>query len=1597
MRQILRFGWMAVLFLAISPAFGQIVTTVYQEDFDGGAPYQTTSYNTDPLTTITWNDTTYLSCNGTTAMHANVVSLDTIILETDAFSTVGNPFVRLSFCQIMKEHFTNRGKIQVSNDNGATWHFLVDSMYQGYGDFSLDYFNEASYVDPAQTPYWGGLTFNPAAAVQPNNTWWANETFDISAIAGGVNGYSQVKVRFLLYKPGTFQALAGWFLDNILVEAAPCELYPPRISFGLINPKRPEGPRYQSSEEVLLYAWDEGTGINADSVVLHYDLYTGGAWSGWQDTIMTAVTGGGCKDTGTYQYFFTNLNVGDSINWYVEAFDCGCPNMTRNPDSLSNPNIYTFWIDQAPPAYCGPSLPNSFPFVVATFPHTTDFETGEFVAGSGTGDVGNAHRGTFPVNNPTSGGTQGNWTVVPITTAGSGYGWSIRTGPTATNNTGPDGNHTTGGSKYLYTEGSQGNNLANTRVNTFCYQLPVSQCMGLEFYYHMYGAHIDRLRVDIDTGDGTGNAQWITGAWIAVGQQQINSAADWEKAFVSLDGYQGKYVRIRWFGRKLNGDRSDIAIDDITVFAPPPTDVELVRVNSPENGFCAYTATDTVNVRVRSLGCSGLTEIPLAYSVSLNGGASTIARDTIVQAIASGDEFDYTFVPNINLSAYGTYDISVWAEVPGDTTNSNDTISGLTVVHENPISTFPYFMNFEVAPWMAGDNSNLNPGVFGNQPDWTPAPNMAVSGLPEFGFVVGDEYTPTANTGPLSGMGGTGNYLVTEGDYGFAPASAVYFSRCMDFTSMTNPTLGFYYHAYGTDVGALFVQVVEPGEKTWTLVPASYLAGPQQTSEKDKWDYMEVDLSQYAGEIIKARLVYQKGGTGTASDIAVDNLNVYDRQPTDVGISWIQRPGARMDIWSGSTQVGPILYFRNFGTNTVTSIPYTYEVTPLCGPNAGIPVTYTGTYNGAIAPDSEATYNVPVAPAWPEGGFDIKVYTTLASDGMHQNDTLSKRSAGWPTVNIPYFENFDNCTYSLGSFNDGGLRIFEKATNGSLGAPNSTPYAWYSGDFNSYLPNYEESLNLPALIGFDTIRGASLRFRHKYDFNTGDGGQVQFNSAQGWKRLGVPGLGINVYNTGSVPALGNEPGFAGASTGWEYTEIPMNDFDLSSGRVVLRFFIGSASGFSPGWAIDDVELYVPPQNSAAPIFAESRTYFFVPNIINDIKVKIQNTGAKPLDSCLVNYQILDASGTVVVPWTPKETFVPTNKMFAGMVSKPDYVFSEQWINPASGAYTLCVATSRPNNKQDNLTSDDTLCLPIIVLDEVDMAADSSYCNDFDDPTQNPWVAYNYINKAGLVAWAEDVVDPVLKAPFTPLAGSPKGWITKLDTNYKSRDSSALFSPVFLVDSGQVYKISFKHWIHSEQYHDGGNVSVSFDAGDTWRVIGKRYADGSVDWYNTDFVTSLDLTQPGWTGHGTGWEDASINVAFDSTGSAILRFRFASDQTVEDAGWMVDSFCFARVEEFYNDYIGIEEEEDLASANMVVGYPAPNPTSGLTELPMRLLDGGNVEIRIRNIVGQDMLYEKLNLETGEQRFTFDVSQWSPGIYMLTLDHDGHHFTRKIVVN
>jgi len=1570
---------LAVLFVALaSPlAYGQFappIDTVFTENFDGalGADSIAANYNTDSTNaTRSWNDTSFLKTTGGMSFHTQIYSSDSIIFETDAFSTITYTNVRFTFDQICKIRYNQKAYIQMSKDNGQTWVNLTGTHYQGESPqfANQGWFNELSYPAPTLTPYWGGVTqVNSSTGPTPTSNWWARETFALGSYLGTYDntnsqyGYADCKIRFIMSnKNGTPApaALAGWFVDNLMVEGAPCELQPPTLDWINVSVQaKPNGARYMPTQDVRVKGEDNVGVLNVRIYSRRFN-YTQGQWSNWTDSIMTKSVAASCPTSAEFSYTFNNININDSIEWYVRIFDCACPNAVRDPILSAQYTTYKFWRDPGLPPICGVTTGTTFPYS-SLVPYFEDFESATYwIAGSGSGTTGVTHRGQFPWQNPPTGK---NWDLNPDQNT-AGYGWSIRSGATPSNFTGPVGDASSSGNgKYLYTEADQGAPNNEAEIVTPCIDLRNKTCAVLEFDYHMYGANIQKLDILVDTGF---NSSSIVNLASISNQQQAKSSDPYKKYSVSLNDITGNYARIIFTGVRGNGSLGDIAIDNINIYEPDPVDIAIRDVHNPKNGYCAYNSNETLDLWVQNNGCNSLDSIPVTWYYEYTNTAGVITNVNHTEyitnkALETGDSTYFTFLTGPDLSGFGFYDIWVYTEQPGDSINNNDTIGPIRIVHEEPYSTFPYVLNFDGAGVTAGSNTVANPGTFPTDV-FTPLP---ASNSGNFAFMVGNKFTPTVGSGPISDFSGTGNYLVTEGDYGVSPTSATLVSRCLDLTGMTMPVLQFRYHMYGADIGALTVQWKKDGENFWSNPITPILS--TLSDEKDPWSYFELDLTS-AGNIVKLRIIGQKTGFGVAADIAIDDIVITDKAAVDVGVVDIDNPRVRIDLNSGANQKKVKLEIMNYGTTVQNNVQLNYSVTPLCGTNAGISSIYSFNHTSSIAPGSTAlAIDNSNTVAWPTGTFEVQAWSSQNGDNSTWNDSLYRKSAGWPELYIQqgFVEDFESCGSgdSSGFFGAGHLNLWEVDNLNALNGQNG-----YASRPNQNVPgNVEEFLFFPRFIGFDTIAGAELRLTHDIDLGTGDQAVIEWQGGGTWNTLGFWDpqnvVSTNWYNTGTA-GLGDA--WIG-NLGTQYSVWPLSSWNFSQAPLILRARLKTTSGNKDGWNIDKVEVYIPPQNSAAPIEVTTVEYLPVPDQNNHLKVLIKNTGAKILDSCLVQFST--DGGTT---WSNNEKVVFSPPLIP---RKADwYEFDQAWINPSSGVHNVCVRTSLPDNKPDAEPTDDQICMDITVLDKIVMSVDSSYCNDFDDPSLAPWLTLNPFVKDGLTSWEEGT--PAI-APLVGAFSGSNAWMTDLDADYKKRDSSALYTPVFALDSGQTYTYEFMHAFSTETYHDGGTVDVTFDGGVSWHTIGTNLFGAT--WFNTSFVTALDIYKPGWTGLSNGWQQAKINVQVDTARNAIFRFRFASDETINKAGWAIDDFCFFKTNE--TDKIYVVGQEELES-HIGVGNIHPNPTTGYAQLPVSFQSPADITITVRNTQGQLIETRTVHGNEGIQTFTLDTQSWASGMYLV----------------
>jgi hypothetical protein len=280
-----------ILFVILAGFNSNAQTLVFSEDFESLPLLVTSSGSSN------WSRSSTLASSGIYADSARIINPgDSAILTTQTFSTTGNLFVQISFDQICKIEFFDEASIEVSADNGITWHRLTGSHYGGTGLFSGfgDKFNGASY------PEWEIAN----STAMPNNQWWKQEVFNISSLVANV---AQVKIRFVL-RDGMNNGSGGnygWLIDNIKVHVSPNELIPPQIS--LANPVLPD-TNYHNGPFPVFANITDSSGVLSAAIVYS-------SFSGTDTVLMTLVSGS------LFKGYIPSYAFGSSLCYHVFALD----------------------------------------------------------------------------------------------------------------------------------------------------------------------------------------------------------------------------------------------------------------------------------------------------------------------------------------------------------------------------------------------------------------------------------------------------------------------------------------------------------------------------------------------------------------------------------------------------------------------------------------------------------------------------------------------------------------------------------------------------------------------------------------------------------------------------------------------------------------------------------------------------------------------------------------------------------------------------------------------------------------------------------------------------------------------------------------------------------------------------------------------------------------------------------------------------------------------------------------------------------------------------------------------------------------------------
>ncbi len=671
----------------------------------------------------------------------------------------------------------------------------------------------------------------------------------------------------------------------------------------------------------------------------------------------------------------------------------------------------------------------------------------------------------------------------------SAYDWNVdNNGSTPSAGTGPL--RAFSGTTYFYIETNGGVNGDEARLVSPLVDITPLTTPSVQFKYHMFGLQTGTLAVDIN--DGTG---WINNVFSLTGQQQTTQAEDWRDAIIDLSTVTltSNVIRVRLRSIKAGVTTGDISIDDFRIdnipTCPTPSALTVVAGSITQNGATAdWTENGTATLYDLEWGPSGYTQgAPPAGP--LGGLATDVAKPYTFTGLASSTVFDFYV-----RAKCGPGDVSFWAG-PFSFQTLCGTISA------------PYFQDFE---------SFTATTTLVEQVCWIASPTT--------GFtwdVSGTGTTGSLGTGPTAARSGT-KFIFTEATSGTAGAVATIDSPLVDLTPLAAPSLQFYYHMFGNQIGTLNVQI---DNGTGFVTVQTIGPGAQQPTQATEFYLQIINLAAYAGQTIKVRFSAVSAGT-FEGDIAIDDFRI-DELPSC--------PDPNLLTVLNTTDTTAQLSWSENGNATVWNVEVQLQ---------GVP---RGTVPAAAIVASASNPQV-ITGLLPNTSYDYYVRSECGPTDQSNwagPFTFKTECAATPA---PYTENFETFNATLlfveqncwkGSSNSTATNAWDWNLDNAGGTPtaNTGPNAAFNGTNYFYIEGNggavgNEAYLFSPLVNLSALAVPSLQFHYhmfgadtgilRVDINDGTGfvndvlvisGQQQTSGAAPWELAVVD---LSAYASGTV-------------------------------------------------------------------------------------------------------------------------------------------------------------------------------------------------------------------------------------------------------------------------------------------------------------------------------------------------------------------------------------------------------------------------------------------------------------------------------------------------
>ncbi|MFC2100610.1 choice-of-anchor J domain-containing protein [Bacteroidota bacterium] len=558
-------------------------------------------------------------------------------------------------------------------------------------------------------------------------------------------------------------------------------------------------------------------------------------------------------------------------------------------------------------------------------------------------------------------------------------------------------------------------------------------------------------------------------------------------------------------------------------------------------------------------------------------------------------------------------------------------------------------------------------------------------------------------------------------------------------------------------------------------------------------------------------------GTFTLGGLVQNNrIFGYDLASTqpdsiDIGVVELLSPQNNYDLSNSETVQ---IVVQNHGITAVSSYNVAYSI------DGDTAVTQSVTTSLA-AFDKDTISFTTMANLSVIGSYDFQLYTILANDMDHNNDTLQLNVSHLApivvTQNSPYFQSWENGIYDwVQSTTD---TIDWTLNSGSTPSSGTGPTA--AIDSNFYI--YTEMSGPPT--------GASAEIWAPFDFTNAPTPMMSFYYHMNGTSMGSFFLDVN-GGSSWVNGFWSKTGDQGSS--WIKDTIDLSAYADSS-NVTLRFRAVRGTNWSSDIAIDLVEVYQP----------------ILPDAGISLIVYPPVVGNKNIDVYIKNYGS-DTITNVNVQWIV-DTTVGTTHNWSGILLPGDSTgpVTIGTYNFTAGGHMITAWTESPNNQIDGDNLNDTL----IVSDTSFFPINSfPYCESFE---------------SGFADWkqsSEDDTDWTWDSNGTPTNST--GPSSAYDgTYYLYLESS---SPVALGDEAYL-----------TTYFDLTNISdpiLSFYYNMNGDGMGTLHLDIRKDSVWFPDVWSISGNQ------GTSWHSKEILLsAFGGSSEVWIRFRAEAGDTSSTAG------------------------------------------------------------------------------------------------------------------